>query len=72
MGFILYLLYGVLVLNLNLEGSDPELFLSVWDFGKSWFDGADPTSSSKNAFGNSSSRYDVPIDSLEKLQGDRA
>ena len=45
---------------------------SQWDVGKSLFDGAYPTSSSKDALGNSSSRYDSPIDSNEKLDEDHA
>ena len=65
MGFTLHLLYDVLV----LKGSDSELFLHVWDLGK-----VEPIrwSRSKDTFGYSSSHYDAPIDSLEKLHGDRA
>ena len=55
-------MYYVLV----LKGSDLIFFLHVWDFGKTQFDGT------KDAFGNASSRYDVLIDSLEKLHEDRA
>ena len=43
MGLTLYLLYGVLVLN----GFNSELFLHVWDFGESQFDGADPRTPSE-------------------------
>ena len=42
-GVYIVLLYGVLV----LKGSDSELFLHVWDFGKSRFDGADPRTPSE-------------------------